>query len=722
MNSFQTALLFPPVWYYPNTPAEVAYLAAYLRTKGIEPYVRDLSIEMFDLILDDDWLKNIYHRLLQEWQSLDAKNHLSQQEQARYHALTPVAITGKYVVEEVNRAKNVMRDPACFYNYRSYWHARQVLEQACTLISTAFAPTRITLFNYQMQYDERSFRQVLQAIQATKEHPFLSILYSRWLPDILEKEFDLIGLNVTHPDQIIPALTLAHVLKKEGSKAHITVFGCLEDQFSFTHILDCLETGDASPLFSLIDSIIVYECERPFTRLAEVLASGKNLDDVPNLAYWNNGKMHVNPICEPEDIQALPAPSYKDFPLEKYFFPERVIDYLISRSCYWGHCSFCSIGAPRRSYRCRKVNHVLDDLASIQTQTQARFFRFRDQILSPSYLSQFAQGILDRKLNIRWTCRARFESGFTVELLRKLRQAGCIAIWFGLESFSERLLNLVKKGTKRETIEKVLENCVQAGIKARLLTIVGLPTETEQEAHETRDFLIRHHKQIEDFSYTPFILFRQSDMAKNPAHYGITTLNYPDEGMLAYYLDYTTSSGMSPDEIQQVSQDIASELKKYFPSHFLIPTHRYLYMEHYGAGFTDAVSKEEEEPAIEGEFLEWRPKVPSWILYGTIHYNYDFIDEQQQARDKAPNASNKEAITDPLTPQEVLLVYNIETGERWQMEKDAAFLLASSDGKTTIRSIIEQASNIFNISMDESQQVCSDFFKEALGLKIIEFV
>lgn len=391
---------------------------------------------------------------------------------------------------------------------------------------------------------------------------------------------------------------------------------------------------------------------------------------------------------------------------------------MISRSCYWGHCSFCSIGAPRRSYRCRKVNYVLDDLASIQTQIQARFFRFRDQLLSPSYLSQFAQGILERGLNIRWTCRARFESGFTVELLRKLRQAGCIAIWFGLESVSERLLNLVRKGTQRETIERVLDNCAQAGIKARFLTIVGLPTETEQEARETQDFLIHHHKQIEDISYTPFILFRQSEMAKNPAQYGITTLNYPDEGTLAYRLDYDTSSGMSQGEIKEVSQDITSELRKYFPSHFLIPTHRYLYMDRYGEGFTDVVQKGEETPAIEREFLELSPKLPSWILYGMLNYNYDFIDEQQQIREKTPNKGD---ITDPLMPQEVLLVYNMQTGDRWQMEKDAAFLLASSDGKTTIRTIIEQASNTFNISMDESQQVCSDFFKEALELKIIEF-
>ncbi len=79
MKSFRTALLFPPVWYYPNTPAEVTYLAAYLRTKGIEPYVRDFSIEMFDFILEKDWLKDIYHRILQEWQLLNAKDNLSQQ-------------------------------------------------------------------------------------------------------------------------------------------------------------------------------------------------------------------------------------------------------------------------------------------------------------------------------------------------------------------------------------------------------------------------------------------------------------------------------------------------------------------------------------------------------------------------------------------------------------------------------------------------------------------
>ena len=60
-----------------------------------------------------------------------------------------------------------------------------------------------------------------------------------------------------------------------------------------------------------------------------------------------------------------------------------------------------------------------------------------------------------KKLDIKWTCEMRFEKHLTRELLASMRDAGCLKIVFGLESFNQRVMDFMKKGIKQEWVRRI---------------------------------------------------------------------------------------------------------------------------------------------------------------------------------------------------------------------------------------------------------------------------
>jgi anaerobic magnesium-protoporphyrin IX monomethyl ester cyclase len=70
-----------------------------------------------------------------------------------------------------------------------------------------------------------------------------------------------------------------------------------------------------------------------------------------------------------------------------------------------------------------------------------------------------------------------------------MRDAGCLKIVFGLESFNQRVMDFMKKGIKQEWVRRITSDCVDLGIAVHCYIIVGFPTEKEEEARETMNFI-----------------------------------------------------------------------------------------------------------------------------------------------------------------------------------------------------------------------------------------
>ncbi len=73
---------------------------------------------------------------------------------------------------------------------------------------------------------------------------------------------------------------------------------------------------------------------------------------------------------------------------------------------------------------------------------------------------------------------ARIRPEMTDKLLRKMHQAGCIGLWYGVESGSQRILNKMKKGYDLETAKKVIHDTARNGIRVLIFMIVDFPGET----------------------------------------------------------------------------------------------------------------------------------------------------------------------------------------------------------------------------------------------------
>jgi hypothetical protein len=71
------------------------------------------------------------------------------------------------------------------------------------------------------------------------------------------------------------------------------------------------------------------------------------------------------------------------------------------------------------------------------------------------------------------------------EICGLLYKAGCRKIMFGLESGSQKMLDLVNKGIAVQHAEEILQNCAAAGIRFRVFAMIGLLHESVEEAFET---------------------------------------------------------------------------------------------------------------------------------------------------------------------------------------------------------------------------------------------
>ena len=118
-----------------------------------------------------------------------------------------------------------------------------------------------------------------------------------------------------------------------------------------------------------------------------------------------------------------------------------------------------------------------------------RFF-FTDECFALSPTKRLCQQIIDKKLDIKWTCEMRFEKHLTRELLASMRDAGCLKIVFGLESFNQRVMDFMKKGIKQEWVRRIADDCVNLGIAVHCYIIVGSRLRRKEEARETMNFIV----------------------------------------------------------------------------------------------------------------------------------------------------------------------------------------------------------------------------------------
>jgi hypothetical protein len=132
-----------------------------------------------------------------------------------------------------------------------------------------------------------------------------------------------------------------------------------------------------------------------------------------------------------------------------------------------------------------------------------------------------AEEILNQGLKIYFHIMGRPTDDYTPEVLQKLFTAGCRWISWGIESGSQRLLDISLKGTSAETIRRIITDSHQAGISNLLMMIFGLPTGTDEDFDATMDLLDDLVDSVDAMTASSFQLFEKTAFASQAKTFGL---------------------------------------------------------------------------------------------------------------------------------------------------------------------------------------------------------
>jgi anaerobic magnesium-protoporphyrin IX monomethyl ester cyclase len=581
-------LVLPPHWTPAMPHLSLPVLTAYLRSHGVQVIQRDLNLETYDAVLSRTHLEQVVKRLYAQFNKVWRRGLPSKIQRTLEQKAS--------IAAQVEQAKTIFRSPA-FYDGEKSLAAFGVIGRALELASLPFAPARLDLLKYEPASPVDSSQSLLQAVQDSQHNMFLGLFKRIILPDIEREHPDLVGISILTIGQMVPGMTLAHLVRQAGLQCHVTVGGP-----HITMLRDQLPRTPA--LFSLIDSAIVFDGELPLLRLVEALDGESDLSDVPNLIYKAGDRILTNPASpmpHKRASQTDDTPDFDGLPLNRYLAPELVLPLRTAHGCYYGLCGFCNVGyGGGKGFYPLPVDQVLEQIETLQRKYGARHIFFADEAITPRTLRRLSAQLTAQGSPIYWCGCARFERALSKSLLETVSSGGGRMLFFGLETASERMIEHMVKGTRRETMSRILKESAQAGIWNHVFYFFGFPTETMEDAQDTIDFMYAHQASIHSASPGEFVLERYSPVHLDPARFGVRRILKKPERDLAVYFDYELESGIDAATAHTVNERLLSELPiKRFFQFYVHDAYRFLYASHLhaqGQPFPLWLAGEEAEP------------------------------------------------------------------------------------------------------------------------------
>lgn len=135
--------------------------------------------------------------------------------------------------------------------------------------------------------------------------------------------------------------------------------------------------------------------------------------------------------------------------------------------------------------RMRSMKSIFEEIEFCKKRFNTKYFSFNDPsfVENKDFVVDFCDELLKRKTDIKWYCEARVDT--PLEIVRLMAKAGCIALDWGMETASPKVLKSIAKGTDVSTFLPYAQLCHNLGIRNQIFVMVSLPDETEEDAQMT---------------------------------------------------------------------------------------------------------------------------------------------------------------------------------------------------------------------------------------------
>lgn len=281
---------------------------------------------------------------------------------------------------------------------------------------------------------------------------------------------------------------------KEFAPEIITIYGGVHATFTGVNTLQRIKD---------IDYVVCGEGEDTAVALLDQLSRDTDPDGVCGICYRKGSEIMQTPSApRVVPLDRVPRPAYHLLSMNKYsldmeFIGHKAISLLTSRGCY-AKCSFCSASRMfGHSVTTHTAARILDEIEFLFKTYGYHGLKIFDSTftLKKDHVYNFCAEIRKRKLHFPWECEIRIG---TVDraMLQTMMDADCYYVNFGIESASQRVLDLMRKGIRIEQAIELLELCSRVGLRTKVFFSFGHIGETMDDVERTFNFIEEHAGKI----------------------------------------------------------------------------------------------------------------------------------------------------------------------------------------------------------------------------------
>jgi ribosomal peptide maturation radical SAM protein 1 len=318
--------------------------------------------------------------------------------------------------------------------------------------------------------------------------------------------------------------------------------------------------------FSFVELAFSGEADESFPATLAARANGAGVAGIAGVTSGARARLaQLAPATRVKDLDSVPVPDFDPFfaqlrasPAVAGLTPTLLLE--TARGCWWGersHCTFCGLNGATMAFRSKSPQRVLEEIAFLNGRYGVKTVSVVDDILDMGYFESVLPRLAQASLGTEffWEIKANL----THRHVRALRDAGVLFVQPGIESLSDHVLALMRKGTTAFRNIELLKWCKEYGVKPYWNFLYGFPDETEED-YEVSMTLIEAIWHLDPpTGHGPIRLDRFSPYHADPAAFGMLNVRpmapfsylYPFGRRalmdIAYYFDFDYADGRTDD-------------------------------------------------------------------------------------------------------------------------------------------------------------------------------
>jgi radical SAM superfamily enzyme YgiQ (UPF0313 family) len=364
-----------------------------------------------------------------------------------------------------------------------------------------------------------SFPALGSAVVGTylQQHGVEVVIKDFYLDEINAHDADIVGISSTFMMRIDHVKEVIEEVKYQNPTATVVMGGPLSWSISPLDILQAIPD---------LDIIVQQEGEVTFLELVQALRTRATLDGVRGIFFRREGEIIETPPRPFLPATDLLYPDWSLMDLRLGTSRAHLLPVETSRGCIY-NCAYCSeVHYWPKPVRFKPLVTVIEEIRRNVEQYGVSTFRFVDSCFSapPQRCAEVCDAIYDRcigeGLDIKWSSYARV-SNLTMDLLEKMKRAGCVALDIGAESGDPHMLQQMhRRDYSPQEIIEVARRGRAVSILIHYNFVVGFPGETQETVQNT----IQVIEEAQPDSYSCFLLFLapHTTLHKEREKYAIT--------------------------------------------------------------------------------------------------------------------------------------------------------------------------------------------------------